>query len=59
MIQTDITAIIPTYNERAGIVEVLQDLSEALRGIESEIIVVDDDSPDGTADAVREAFAED
>ncbi len=45
--------VIPTYNERENIVrlaEALKRLSPGLR-----VIVVDDESPDGTADAAEEA----
>jgi dolichol-phosphate mannosyltransferase len=59
MAQPELTVITPTYNEREAIVDVLRDLSEALRDVETEFVVVDDNSPDGTADAVREAFAGD
>jgi dolichol-phosphate mannosyltransferase len=44
--------IIPTYNEIGNISEIVP---EVLRQHESlEVLVVDDNSPDGTADAVRE-----
>jgi dolichol-phosphate mannosyltransferase len=49
--------VIPTYNEAANIGPLLQRATAALAGIAHEIIVVDDDSPDGTADKVREAAA--
>jgi glycosyltransferase involved in cell wall biosynthesis len=47
-----ISFLIPAYDERATIVEVL-DRIEAL-GIDRQLIVVDDGSTDGTADAVEE-----
>jgi len=50
--------IIPTYNERANIPVVIEALSKALTGIEWEAIFVDDHSPDGTAELVREIALE-
>jgi len=49
-----ISIIIPTYNERNNICRVIRKLSKALKGYEHEIIVVDDNSPDGTAEKARE-----
>ena len=53
-----ISIVLPTYNEGRSIQEVLRRASEALRktGQEHELIVVDDSSPDGTAD-LAEALA--
>jgi len=47
--------ILPTYNERENIVELIDAIHETLRpwDFDYELIVVDDNSPDGTADAVR------
>ena len=47
-----ISFLIPAYDERATIVEVL-DRIEAL-GLDRQLVVVDDGSTDGTADAVEE-----
>jgi dolichol-phosphate mannosyltransferase len=44
--------VLPTYNERDNIQEVIARLESSLRGISWEAIVVDDDSPDGTAEVV-------
>jgi dolichol-phosphate mannosyltransferase len=49
----DLSIVIPTFNERRNIVPVLERLSAALRGITYEVVFVDDDSPDGTAAAIR------
>ncbi len=40
--------IVPTYNEAANIAEVIARVRRALRDWPHEVIVVDDDSPDGT-----------
>ena len=48
-----LSVIVPTLNERANIRPLLDLLEAALGGIAWEAIVVDDNSKDGTADAVR------
>jgi dolichol-phosphate mannosyltransferase len=42
--------IVPTYNERGGLAELVRALFDATRqaGVELELVVVDDNSPDGT-----------
>lgn len=51
-----ISVVIPAYNEERGappvLAELLQTLETALEGLEWEVIVVDDGSKDGTADAI-------
>lgn len=49
----EISVVVPTYNERANIVPLIRQLSEALDNLSWEVIFVDDDSPDGTASLVR------
>jgi len=41
--------VIPTYNERDNIKPLLDKLTKTLAGLDYEVLVVDDDSPDGTA----------
>ena len=50
--QDTVSIILPTYDEAENIGKIIPALSEVLQGddIEGEIIVVDDNSPDGTAD---------
>lgn len=48
-----LTIILPSYNESASIVKIIDELLRLDCGHKIEIIVVDDDSPDGTADLVR------
>ncbi len=52
--ELELAVVVPTLNERENIFQLLQAVKEALDGHAYEIIVVDDDSPDGTANAVRE-----
>ena len=51
---TDLTIVIPTLNERENIAPLLERLDLALAGTRWEVIFVDDDSKDGTPEAVRE-----
>ena len=48
-----VSVIVPTYNEADNIVEVIDRLRRAMAGQTHEIIVVDDDSPDGTWQLAR------
>ena len=48
-----ISIVIPTFNEVKNIIPLLNNLSDLLSDFEYEIIVVDDDSPDGTSDEVN------
>ena len=54
-----VSVIVPTYNEADNIVEVIDRLHRALAGQSHEIIVVDDDSPDGTWQLARQHGAGD
>lgn len=51
----DLSVVIPAYNEAAGIGPTLCELGRVLTasGVEHELVVVDDGSQDGTAEAVR------
>jgi dolichol-phosphate mannosyltransferase len=53
--------ILPTYNEKDNIVELVQAIHCHLtpEGFNYEVVIVDDNSPDGTADVVRAAFGGD
>jgi dolichol-phosphate mannosyltransferase len=54
---TELTVVVPTYEERDNIEVLIERLRVALGGISWRVIVVDDDSPDGTADAVKRLAA--
>ena len=45
----DLSVILPTYNEKNNIVNLVNQILEVIKNIENkEIIIVDDNSPDGT-----------
>lgn len=48
-----LTVVIPTFNERGNLEPLVARLERVLAGIAWEAIFVDDNSPDGTADALR------
>jgi dolichol-phosphate mannosyltransferase len=50
----ELAIIVPTYNEASNIAELVRRVSAQLGGIRWELVVVDDDSPDGTARLVRQ-----
>lgn len=50
----DLTIVIPTFNERDNITPMIEALETALSGVAWEVIFIDDDSPDGTAQVVKE-----
>src|SRR5580658_8694827 len=50
----ELTVVVPTFNERENVVILLARLEQTLASIEWEAIYVDDNSPDGTSDVVRE-----
>ena len=51
---TELTIVIPTYNERENIRPLIDAVDRALPEANWEMIVVDDDSSDGTSEVVRE-----
>jgi len=46
----EVSVIIPTYNERENIAELIERVEATLKGIPFELIIVDDNSPDGTSE---------
>src|SRR5580658_6530061 len=48
-----LSVVVPCYNERPNVAPMVAKLDSALRGVEWEVIFVDDNSPDGTAVEVR------
>jgi dolichol-phosphate mannosyltransferase len=53
----ELAVVIPTYNERENIPVILAALARSLCDVDWEVIIVDDDSPDSTAEFVREMAA--
>ena len=50
----ELTVVVPTLNERDNVPLLVEHFNRVLAGISWEAIFVDDDSPDGTADVVRD-----
>lgn len=48
-----ISIIVPTYNEAENIPILVERIHKALGGMEYEILIIDDSSPDGTAEVAR------
>ena len=56
-----VSVILPTFNEKGNIIPLIKQISQELdaSGYKKEIIVVDDNSPDGTGNAVIESCGTD
>lgn len=52
--KTGLSVVIPTYNERDNVHEIVHRLDKVLQDRDWEVIFVDDNSADGTAEIVRE-----
>jgi len=55
----ELSVILPTFNENANLPTLFARLATALAGVAWEVIVVDDDSPDGTYQFVKTLAASD
>ena len=53
-----LSIVVPVYNERVFLPRILEKLTQALEGVEKEVVIVDDCSTDGTREWIRENFAE-
>jgi dolichol-phosphate mannosyltransferase len=58
-IPLEVSIVVPTFNERQNVTELISRVEQALRGIAWEMIFVDDDSPDGTSAEVKAIAARD
>jgi dolichol-phosphate mannosyltransferase len=56
-LSVELSLIVPTYNERGSLIPLVERIHRALSNCIYELIVVDDDSPDGTAE-LAESLAE-
>jgi len=54
MLPAQLAIIVPTFNERQNVGLLVDLVDKALAGTPWELVFVDDDSPDGTADSVRD-----
>jgi dolichol-phosphate mannosyltransferase len=50
----ELSVVAPTFNESANVARLVEKLDAALAGIAWEVIFVDDNSPDGTAELVKQ-----
>lgn len=55
----ELCVVVPTFNERANVAVVAERLARCLDGIAYEIVFVDDDSPDRTAEEIRRLARQD
>lgn len=55
----DISIVLPTLNERGSLPRVIEEIHEVLSQVPHEVIVVDDDSADGTWEWVEQAMRHD
>ena len=55
----ELSVVVPTFNESPNVPLLVEKLRLALEGLDWEVIFVDDDSTDGTIDAVRRLAADD
>lgn len=51
---TKVSVIVPTYNEKGNMCSLIERIDNSIKELDHEIIVVDDNSPDGTAQVVKE-----
>lgn len=54
-----VAVVVPTFNEAANVPEVVARIGKVLQGVEWELLFVDDNSPDGTADQARALASQD
>ena len=52
-VAVELTVVVPTFNEAVNVPLVVERLDAVLRGVRWEVVFVDDDSPDQTADIAR------
>jgi dolichol-phosphate mannosyltransferase len=50
----ELSIIVPTFNERDNVDQLARRLHSVLKNTDWELVIIDDDSPDGTANRVRE-----
>jgi dolichol-phosphate mannosyltransferase len=55
----ELSIVVPTFNERENIPHLIDTLKAALGGVTWELIIVDDNSPDGTSETAKRIAAAD
>jgi len=55
----ELSIVVPTFNERGNVEELIRRIDAVLPGVAWEVVVVDDDSTDGTAGLVNELAQKD
>lgn len=55
----ELSVVVPSYNEKDNVPVLIERLGRVLEGVAWEVIVVDDDSPDGTSATVKAIAAAD
>ena len=55
----ELSVVLPTYKEKGNVAELIRRLDTTLAGVAWEAIFVDDNSPDGTAEAAKRIAATD
>lgn len=57
MMPSSVSIVLPTYNESGHIVDLINTVIDSIpEGWEYEVLIVDDNSPDGTYQIIKEAF---
>lgn len=54
-----LSIILPTYNEAGNIIPLVRNIISVLKQLSFEILIIDDDSPDGTAEKAKKEFYHD
>ena len=54
-----LSIILPTYNEEGNIIPLVRDIIVTLKSSSFEILIIDDNSPDGTAEKAKKEFHHD
>jgi dolichol-phosphate mannosyltransferase len=49
----ELSIVVPTFNEKDNVEKLIEGIEQVLPNVKWEIVFIDDDSPDGTADFVR------
>ena len=56
---TNLSIVLPTYNEKDNIIDLINKIKDAIQSHSYEIIVVDDNSPDDTFEVCKKYFIDD